>query len=106
MSRADGVLVVVLKRKPFEDIRDGIKREEYREGSTYWMGKLLDGSYQNCSTCFHPYHTLRAYLGYAKGRQMLERKITGIRWGMPNPAWTYGIVSPSPCFIIELGPAQ
>lgn len=30
------------------------------------------------------------------------RKIRGIRWGTPNPEWTYGIVSGDACFVIEL----
>lgn len=111
MSRADGVLVVVLKRKPFEDIRAGIKLEEYR--GMNWAGKLLHVSYsipwdddllaRMSPAMFYPYHTLRAYLGYSKGRPMIELPIRGIRWGTPNPEWTYGIMAPGQCFIIELG---
>ena len=111
MSRADGVLVVVLKRKPFEDIRDGVKLEEYRGEN--WSTRLLAPAGiwawgEGASGCalsphFIPYHTLRAYLGYAKDRPMIERPIAHISWGLPNPAWTYGIVS-GECFRIHLEP--
>lgn len=121
MSRADGVLVAVLKRKPFEDIRDGIKLEEYR--GSHWCHRLMthEGvlklarglekshrkeSFSLDSCDFHPYHTLRAFLGYAKNRPMIERPILHIDWGKPNPEWTYGIVSPGECFRIHLEPMK
>lgn len=124
MSRADGVLSVVLRQRPFEDILAGVKREEYRRdkpGSWHWAEKILsydllcswgrdwvypevlDEEQPNPENWFHPYHTLAAGLGYAHDRPTLRRRITGIRWGLPNPAWTCGIVSPGPCFVIELG---
>lgn len=116
VSRADGVLVVVLKRKPFEDIRDGIKLEEYR--GINWADKIIKKYLWDRGTMlaepwnayppahFELYHTLRAFLGYAKDRQMIERKISYIDWGEPNPEWTYGIVSPGECFRIHLEPMK
>ena len=99
MSRADGVLVVVLKAQPFRDIEAGVKLEEYRGEN--WRKKLL---VDEGGTEPFPYHTLRAFLGYAKDRPMLECPIRYIDWGLPNPAWTYGIVSQGECFRIHLGP--
>lgn len=111
MSRADGVLAVVLMRRPWEAIRDGEKREEYRGFN--WFDKLvnLNGFWTPdymgsvAPKHFHPYHTLRCYHGYRKDREWFDRPITGIRWGLPNPAWTYGIVPPGPCFCIGIGGA-
>lgn len=109
MSRVDGVLVVVLKRQPFEDILSGRKTEEYR--GTNWASRLFsdeakrdaipDSLFHPWDGFWHPYHTLRAFDGYRKGRRVLERRIRSIRWGVPRPEWSYGIVS-GPCFVIEL----
>jgi hypothetical protein len=114
MSRADGVLVVVLKAQPFRDIEAGVKLEEYRGFN--WFAKICDPfpcemwseteMHRFYANRFHPYHTLRAFLGYAKDRPMIERPITHIDWGLPNPAWTYGIVSPGECFRIHLEPLK
>jgi hypothetical protein len=116
MSRADGVLVVVLKAQPFRDIEAGVKMEEYRSAN-WWprmskhtgiclprLNMMLNVWHGLRPIDFHPYHTLRAFLGYAKDRPMIERPITHIDWGLPNPAWTYGIVSPGECFRIHLEP--
>jgi len=123
MSRADRILVVVLKAQPFRDIEAGVKLEEYRGAN--WAKRILSSAcyhmlwrhkirpdampWQKAENPtsrhdFHPYHTLRAFLGYAKDRPMIERPITHIDWGLPNPTWTYGIVSPGECFRIHLEP--
>ncbi len=103
MSRADFILDLVVKAAPYRDIFSGVKPEEYRVGSVHNMKRLLTGSYQDCSTGFFPFHTARISLGYASDRPSHLRKIRGIRWGAPNPAWCYGIVTAEKCFIIELG---
>ena len=124
MSRKDGILDLVVKAQPFHDIQRGFKLEEYREASNFWCGKLctqegwriirteivedwiddLDPSQPSyCrSTHFHLFHTARFSLGYATDRPSFLRPIKRIRWGLPNPAWIYGIVTGEPCFVIEL----
>lgn len=115
MSRADEILDLVVKAEPYRDIFSGVKPEEYRGES--WELKILStqflkrrdwsGRPYHASTAldgdFHPYHTARISLGYAADRPSHLRKIRGIRWGTPNPAWCYGIVTAEKCFIIELG---
>lgn len=103
MSRKDGVLRVVLTGKWFDMIEIGEKLEEYREGSIYWMKRLLCGSYTNCSTDIFPYHTLVASRGYTP--RTLTRKIKRIRWGTPRPEWSGDTVT-GDCFIIELEAPQ
>ena len=87
MSRADGILRVVLTGKWFDMIESGQKLEEYRGKN--WSNKLVFGEY----------HTLVASRGYTK--RTLTRKIKGIRWGMPRPEWSGDTVT-GPCFVIEL----
>lgn len=126
MSRADGILDLVVKAAPYRDILSGEKREEYRadkEGKDLWARKLVcDNALKGLSdrgmrldelfcsrqaaplsVFMHPYHTARVSLGYASDRPSHLRKIRGIRWGAPNPTWCYGIVTAEKCFIIELG---
>lgn len=124
MSRKDGILDLVVKAAPFRDLKSGVKLEEYRRASDEWCRRLctqegwrivrteivedwLDWLYPSThsycrSTHFHYFHTARISIGYAHDRESFTRKIKCIRWGKPNPAWTYGIVSASECFIIEL----
>ena len=116
MSRKDGIIDLVVKTQPFRDIERGFKLEEYRQdkpGETRWRKRLLTdiafdlrpaGLYElRPDFDFHDYHTARFSLGYAADRPSFLRPIKRIRWGLPNPAWTYGIVTGEPCFIIELG---
>ena len=113
MSRKDGILDLVVKAQPFRDIERGFKLEEYR--GSHWAHRLLSErgkilrvnmvEFRELSEVrgdFFPYHTARFSLGYATDRPSFLRPIKRIRWGLPNPAWTYGIVTGDPCFIIEL----
>ena len=126
MSRADFILDLVVRAAPYRDIFSGVKPEEYRadkEGKELWATRLVCDQTANgmdiqglflselyhprqtstLANSFHPYHTARISLGYASDRPSHLRKIRGIRWGAPNPAWCYGIVTAEKCFIIELG---
>jgi hypothetical protein len=113
MSRADGILRVVLTGKWFDMIASGEKREEYREA--HWWERLLsergrilyrnDVTFREMSEVhgdFHPYHTLVASRGYTS--RTLSRPIKRIRWGTPRPEWSGDTVA-GDCFIIELGDA-
>ena len=125
MSRADGILDFVVKAVPFYHIRGGFKLEEYRQdkpGKELWARRLLSAptlaslereglfpdelcnrlQHDDLANFFHDYHTARFSLGYAADRPSFLRPIKRIRWGLPNPAWIYGIVTGEPCFVIEL----
>ena len=100
MSRADGILRVVLTGKWFDMIVSGEKLEEYRGRN--WAKKLLvDPSVHPSSirALNWPFYTLVASRGYTK--QTLTRKIKHIRWGLPRPEWSGDTVR-GECFIIEL----
>ena len=108
MSRADGVLVVVLTRKWFDMIESGEKREEYR--GSHWAHRLLHEYVRKqwprplwafAQSDYFPYHTLRAFDGYRKGRRVLEQKIRYIDWGEPLPEWSGDTVK-GDCFRIHL----
>ena len=114
MSRADGVLRVVLTGKWFDMIESGEKLEEYR-GSAWWprLSRYTGVGLQPLSIFlaawhgvreidFHPYHTLIASRGYTS--RTLSRPIKRIRWGAPRPEWSGDTVT-GECFIIELGDA-
>ena len=109
MSRADGILRVVLTGKWFDMIASGEKREEYR--GEHWYEKLLsDSGKRRLYRCrvpeyvpedFHLYHTFIASRGYTS--RTLSRPIKRIRWGTPRPEWSGDTVQ-GDCFIIELEP--
>ena len=109
MSLNDGILDLVVRRAPFLDLRSGIKPEEYRDVG--WAMRLLRIKYLPLvvrdptslrAEHFQPYHTARISNGYQRNRESFLRPIRQIRWGVPNPAWTYGIIAPKPCFVIDL----
>ena len=52
MSRADGVLRVVLAGRWFDMIESGEKLEEYRNGSEYWANRLLSDRDPDLLTTF------------------------------------------------------
>lgn len=110
MSRADGVLRVVLTGKWFDMIERGEKLEEYR--GEHWAEVLVSDRFKLRSTLpwfatlptlqpgdFRPYHTLVASRGYTA--RTLTRKIKRIRWGTPRPEWSGDTVT-GECFVIEL----
>jgi len=105
MSRADGVLRVVLTGKWFDMIESGEKLEEYR--GEHWKRRLLQRWAADNRMCsewregydFRDFHTLVASRGYTS--RTLTRKITRIRWGAPRPEWSGDTVT-GECFIIEL----
>ena len=104
VSRADGVLRVVLSGKWWDMIESGEKREEYR--GSHWAKKLLtvrDRLRMEFGITPNPidqvFHTLVASRGYTS--RTLTRKIKRIRWGSPRPEWSGDTVT-GQCFIIEL----
>ena len=107
MSRADGVLRVVLTGKWFDMIERGEKLEEYR--GAHWEPKLLTTAGRNFAAArgyfqlepqhFYPYAFLEASRGYT--HHTLLRRIKRIRFGTPRPEWSGDAVT-GECFIIEL----
>ena len=117
MSRADKTLVCVVSSGPFELFASGIKGAEYRKDSNHWCRQILtqkgwevlrtgipeeDLFSDGYPEYFQELRTLRVPLGFQSARPILEMPITKIDWGIPNPAWTCGIIAPLPCFRIHV----
>ena len=104
-------LKLVLKKKWFDMIASGEKKEEYREIKPFWGKRLttnLPGGLYLFSfreglmpVCFKEYDTVTFYLGYAKDRPSMTFKIRGISIGEGIESW--GAEPNKEYFIIKLG---
>ena len=103
-------LKLVLKKKWYDMIASGEKKEEYREIKQFW-GKRLTYlpaglylfSYRNGYTPvqFKEYDTVTFYLGYAKDRPSMSFKIESITIGKGKSEW--GAEPGKDYFVIKLG---
>lgn len=115
------ILYLPLKKKPYEMIEAGIKKEEYREIKPYWEKRLLDYGrlveyvannrdeiivrrmlnmpIRNvCERFPRGYDAVCFSYGYTKRRMMFE--CTGITIGQGRPEW---LAPDCETFIIKLG---
>ena len=83
-------LKLVLKKKWYDMIESGEKKEEYRDFSEYWKSRLLK-----------PYDAVTFYLGYAKERPSMTYRLICIGYGEGRPEW--GAEPGKKYFIIRLG---
>ncbi len=116
-----------LKRKWFEMIKSGEKKEEYREITPYWCARLLyrieapSGGYlssmrdilkgnYDCKSWTknggppiftENYDSTTFSNGYAKDRGQFENKLKGISIGEGKPDW--GAIPGKKYFVLELG---
>lgn len=88
-------LKLVLKRKWFEMIASGEKKEEYREITPYWQTRIDNITTRICSVIgpnphYRPcvmtqmesiYSPVTFYLGYAKNRPSMTFEVESIRIG-------------------------
>jgi hypothetical protein len=97
MSKA---LHLTLKKKWFDMIASGEKKEEYREIKVYWIRRLKD------MTLAEPFHAFKNFEriifknGYSKNAPTIEVEFKGIRIGKGNPEWG---ANENVCFCIKLG---
>ena len=100
MTKEGKTLHLVLKRKWWDMIESGEKKEEYRTHSDYWTKRLVDGEYYGSdgldghksfeNVCFH--------LGYTN--TTMTFRIAHIYQGYGVPEWGGG---KERVFIISLG---
>lgn len=86
-------LTLSLKRKWFDMIAAGIKKEEYRERTPYWHKRLN-----------HPFDIVEFTLGYPPKGETSRRmrfKIEKITIGAGVPEW--GAAQDTTYFVIKLG---
>lgn len=93
------VLPLVLEKKWFNKIVSGEKTEEYREIKPYWASRLVNQKAESGEVLFDefggycrvlgepeykPFTHILFYAGYAKDRQVVEKKIESISIGKPQ----------------------
>ena len=85
-------LTLSLKKKWFEMIKDGVKKEEYREINRYWIARLVAAMVPLTGTVlsFTTFDLLVFTIGYPKAGDT-ERRLTfknpKIRIGTGRPEW-------------------
>ena len=89
-------LHLTLKKKWFDMILSGEKKEEYRETKPYWIKRIKFDLWNK-----KPFHIIKFTSGYAKNAPTFEIECLGIEIGKAKPEWSdnwQGDV-----FIIKLG---
>lgn len=92
-------LKLVLKKKWYDMIASGEKKEEYRELKAYWIDRLSE----SLEPCWfgHPYDSVTFYLGYAKNRPSMTFVVDGIEIRNGREEW--GAEPGKKYFVIKLG---
>ena len=93
-------LKLVLKKKWYDMIASGEKKEEYREMKEYWIHRLAE-DVPPPSFFGRRYGTVTFYLGYAKERPSMSFKIESITIGKGKTEW--GAEPGKDYFVIKLG---
>ena len=87
------VLYLSLKKRWFDMISSGIKKEEYREINEYWTKRLVVSEPNNLlddDIVFSVFDCIEFSLGYPAADDMSRRiryEFKGIRKSYGNPAW-------------------
>lgn len=89
------VLHLTLKKKWFDMIASGEKKEEYRELKAYWMTRLLNDHGDR----FKNFDIVRFKNGYAQDAPVMDIECEGIEVGDGKPKWGCN----KRTFIIKLG---
>ena len=84
------VLHLTLKRRWFDMIASGEKREEYREAKPYWTTRLAGKEFD----------VIRFRNGYAKDSPTMDVEFKGLGYGLGSPEWGGGS---KPVYILSLG---
>lgn len=85
------VLHLTLKKKWFDMIASGVKKEEYRETKPYWDKRLLGKDYD----------VIRFRNGYAKDSPTMTVEYKGLDVALGVIEW--GAPGETPVYILELG---
>jgi len=125
------VLPLILKKKWFDMIVSGEKKEEYREIKPYWIKRLIDINHpeeekdenktipediifdlknhpwqdvlKGYYSKFKEFDTVSARHGYSKNCPLVEWKHKRIRIGRPNSIWCSEAYADKDYFILEIG---
>ena len=80
------VLHLTLKKKWFDMIISGEKKEEYREMKRYWQNRLQINGYHNFE--FKKFDKIIFRNGYGHNAPTIEVKCEGITIGIPKWEWS------------------
>lgn len=91
------ILHLTLKKKWFDMILSGKKKEEYREAKSYWATRLMTDPDDGV---FKSFDIVRFTHGYGKGRPTFEIECKDIDFGFGKREWG---ANGDKTFIIKLG---
>lgn len=97
-------LHMTLKRKWFDMMLLGVKKEEYREQKDYWYKRLtniFEANYSWDNYSFKEYDTITFRNGYSKNASEFVIEFKGTSEGYGNPVW--GAPIGESVFIISVG---
>lgn len=93
--KTDRILHLTLKKKWFDMIKQGVKKEEYREIKPYWTKRLKDFLVKN------PFDYVLFRNGYSKDAPTLKVECKGVKFGEARPEWSDG--AKGRFYVIQLG---
>lgn len=103
------ILHLTLKKKWFDMILSGEKKEEYREAKPYWENRLMN--FDICSRnsfssfkkpiSFKHFDDIQFRNGYSRNAPTMLVECNGIKIGEAKYEWSDNF--PDPCFVISLG---
>lgn len=104
---ADKILHLTLKKKWFDMIASGEKKEEYRQDKMYWKDRFVKKGYWHSQTC-KDFDIVRFRNGYTKDARIIDVECKGIRLAdldNVNTEWFGSFKEYDGCriFIISLG---
>lgn len=78
------ILHLTLKKKWFDMILSGEKKEEYREKKPYWINRLTTSN----GVVFRHFDIVQFTNGYASNAPTIQIQCLGISEGLPRPEWS------------------
>jgi hypothetical protein len=101
------VLHLTLKKKWFDMVASGEKKEEYRQDKPYWKARFVKEGYWHSQTC-KDFDIVRFKNGYGRNAPTIDVECLGIHLGDlcdVNPNWfgSFSEYEGMRIFIIKLG---
>mgnify|MGYP000877451846 CR=1 FL=1 len=86
------ILHLTLRKKWFDMIASGEKKEEYRECKDYWVKRLLHFKYDGTPYCLPHmvkwYDEIEFKNGYNKNARIMRVEFNGLTIGPAKPEWS------------------
>lgn len=81
------ILHLTLKKKWFDMIQTGVKKEEYREIKDYWRQRLELPRQAMFVVRFKDFDCIRFRNGYGKNAPTFDIELKGVEYGTGKPEW-------------------